>query len=81
MDNYTNLSKLSLSNSGFIFDKHTGSSYFTNCIGIEIINMINKQYSINDIANNIAEQFSLDKKTIDADLTDFINNMRFLGIL
>lgn len=64
---------IAVSDSGFVFNSTTGESFSVNPIGVEIIELLKQDLSIEQINQNLLERYNADIVTIDKDVNDFIN--------
>ncbi|MFM2376217.1 MAG: hypothetical protein RLZZ165_1314 [Bacteroidota bacterium] len=64
---------IAISESGFIFDASRGYSYSTNATGAEILEMMRKGMSQEEILESLLEEYQTDTPTAEKDLDDFIS--------
>ncbi len=64
---------IAVSDSGFVFNSTTGESFSVNPIGVEIIELLKQDLTIEQINNNLLEKYNADIVTIDKDVNDFIS--------
>ncbi|MBI4647964.1 MAG: PqqD family protein [Bacteroidia bacterium] len=62
---------LAVSENGFIFDPATGDSYSCNPVGAEMIELIKKNASPEEIKKHFIEKYNVLASTIEKDLVDF----------
>lgn len=67
---------IAISDSGFLFNSTTGESFSVNPIGVEIIELLKKNHSIDEINQKLTERYNADVVTIDKDVQDFINLLK-----
>jgi len=64
---------IAVSDSGFVFNPTTGESFSVNPIGVEIIELLKQDKTIDEINDSLFERYNADIITIDKDVSDFIN--------
>ncbi len=79
--NVEKLTRLAISDNGFIFDPITGHSFTTNEIGIEIINLLKENKENKDIIDELNEIYSVNENELDVDLMDFIHNLKNFSLV
>ena len=67
---------VAVSDSGFVFNSTTGESFSVNPIGIEIIEMLKKGISVDDINKRVFEKYNADIVTVEKDVGDFIEMLK-----
>ncbi len=72
---------IAVSDSGFVFNSTTGESFSVNPIGVEIIEMLKQEKTIEEINQNIAERYNADLVTIDKDVSDFIDLLKQYSLI
>lgn len=75
------LSKIALSDEGFIFDPETGNSYTVNPTGLFILKLLKEGKGQEEIAKALAEEFDVSEKEALRDTADFIEQLRFYGLV
>jgi len=75
------LKHLAISEEGFIFDPVTGSSFTTNETGLFIISALKEGKKEEEIIKLLAENFEVTKEEALRDLTDFIEQLRYYGLM
>ncbi len=70
------LSSLAISDNGFIFKPSTGESFLTNELGLMIIQQLKKKKAIDDIINEIIQNFEVDKISAGRDLYEFLDFLK-----
>lgn len=71
---------IAISETGFVFDPSTGNTYRLNRTGIVIFRMLQNGNALNAIAEELAEEFEVDKDSTVEDIKEFIaylKSMRF----
>ncbi len=63
---------VAISDSGFVFNPGTGESFSVNPIGLEIILMIKKGVTFNDIYKTISVKYDVDETTFEKDYNDYV---------
>lgn len=72
---------IAVSDSGFVFNPTTGESYSVNPIGVEIIEMLKQEKSIDEICQVLISRYNADIVTIDKDVSDFINMLKQYSLI
>ena len=72
---------IAVSDSGFVFNPTTGESYSVNPIGVEIIEMLKQEKSIDEICQVLIGRYNADIVTIDKDVSDFINMLKQYSLI
>ena len=72
------LERLAISDSGFIFDPVSGHSFTLNETGLEILRYVQKNRHLYALQEHLAEEFDVDRPTLDRDLLEFLGSMRDL---
>ena len=75
MDNIIVADNLAISESGFLFLPSSGETFTSNEIGKNIIRMLQKGLSKEDMANEIIKEYEIEKNTVEKDLDDFMNQL------
>ncbi|WP_022846723.1 MULTISPECIES: HPr-rel-A system PqqD family peptide chaperone [unclassified Desulfurobacterium] len=74
------LNRLAISEEGFIFDPETGNSFTVNKTGLFILNLLKEGKDVEDIVEALTEEFEVDREEATRDVTDFIEQLRLLGL-
>ncbi len=72
---------VAVSDSGFVFNPTTGESYSVNPIGVEIIEMLKQEKTIDEINNALTKMYNADIVTIDKDVADFISLLKNYSLI
>jgi len=72
---------IAISENGLLFHPGSGESYSVNPIGVEIINLLKKGKSFDEISLEILARYNTDKPTFEKDYHDFIGLMKANGLL
>ena len=75
------LKHLAISEEGFIFDPATGSSFTTNDTGLFIINALKEGKGEVEIIKLLTENFDVNEEDASRDLIDFIEQLRYYGLI
>jgi hypothetical protein len=70
------LNQLAINSEGFVFDPTTGDSFTLNPTGLFIINRLKLDMSIENIAEEMSEEFEESSETLSKDISDFIIHLR-----
>lgn len=68
-------------NGAVVFDKTHGIYFQTNSVGTCILKMISESKSVNEIIDEIAVKFKIEKKQSEEDVTEFIETLKKAGIV
>ncbi|HNW73143.1 MAG: PqqD family protein [Bacteroidales bacterium] len=63
---------VAVSESGLLFNPVTGESYSVNPIGVEIINLLRDEKTMEQIGAVILEKYNTDQSTFEKDFHDFV---------
>ncbi|HBF87880.1 MAG TPA: HPr-rel-A system PqqD family protein [Bacteroidales bacterium] len=63
---------IAISDTGFVFDPSSGDSYSLNPVGTEIIQLLKKQKTIEEIQVEIVSKYEVDDVQLEKDIIDFI---------
>ncbi len=63
---------IAVSEAGLLFNPVTGESYTVNPIGVEIVNLLREEKSLEYISKFILGKYATDKDTFEKDYNDFI---------
>lgn len=72
---------IATSEEGFVFNPSTGDSFSTNSIGSEIITLLKKEKSSNEVIDFICEKYDVDKSLFERDFEDFTLQLKEFSIL
>jgi len=73
---------LAISDTGFIFDPTTGDSYTLNPIGLEIIQLLKKGKTLEEISDHMTGEYDVDENTFERyfyDFTGMLNQMQLIA--
>jgi len=73
--------KIAISETGFIFNPATGDSYSMNPIATEILEMLKKNMSEEEIKNALLEKYDVNKSILQKSYDEFIEALRKLNII
>ena len=73
--------KIAISETGFIFNPTTGDSYSMNPIATEILEMLKKEISEEDIKKSLLEKYDVSKSILQKSYDEFIDTLRKLNIV
>ena len=63
---------IAISETGFVFNPLTGDSFSTNQVGQEILRKLQGGISQENLLKHITQKYSVDKTTLEKDITDFM---------
>lgn len=72
---------IAVSESGFVFDPSTGDSYSLNEVGVDIVNMLNKASSSDEIIRELLKKYEADKSTIEKNYYDFVDMLKQYNLI
>jgi hypothetical protein len=67
---------IAISESGYLFNPSTGESFIVNPLGMEVLQLVKKGKSIEEISKEILSHYSVDTITFEKDYQDFIHQLR-----
>jgi PqqD family protein of HPr-rel-A system len=73
--------KIAVSETGFIFNPTTGDSYSMNPIAMEILEMLKKDMSEEEIIKTLFEKYDVSKSILNKSYDEFIDTLKKLNIL
>ena len=79
--NVEKLASLAISDSGFIFDPVTGHSFTSNQVGIDIINFLKQDFSIDETVDELLEIYDIDENQLEVDVMDFVQNLKNYNLI
>ncbi len=72
---------IAVSEAGLLFNPVTGESFSLNPIGIEILNLLRKEKSDEEIRSAILSRYNTDNPTFEKDYQDFIGILKHNHLL
>ena len=72
---------IALSDNGFVFNPNTGESFSVNQLGIDIINQLKNDQTIEAIVEEIVNKYSVDEATAEKDIFDFIGILQHHSLI
>ncbi len=72
---------IAISDEGFLFNPSTGDSFSTNPIGAELINLLKKNVSTEEIVEIIYQKYDVDRLLFERDLEDFMIQLKDFNVL
>ena len=72
---------IAVSETGFIFDPLSGESFSLNPIAVEILNMMNEDYSKDKIQTEILEKYEVDAQTFEHNYFDFTAMLKTFNLV
>ncbi len=72
---------IAINDEGFLFNPSTGDSFSTNPIGAELINLLKKNISMEEIVEIICQKYDVDRLLFERDLEDFTIQLKDFNIL
>jgi PqqD family protein of HPr-rel-A system len=77
----TKLSRLAISDEGFVFDPLTGTSYTINHSAKKILQQLIAGSSEEEAALTLVKDFDLSEQAAERDLQDFLRQLRILELI
>ncbi|MCB1180248.1 MAG: HPr-rel-A system PqqD family peptide chaperone [Leptospiraceae bacterium] len=78
---YSYLKNLAFSDSGFLFDPGTGSTYTVNETGLFILNLLKINKEQNEIIQLLLEEYETTKEQAERDFSDLIIQLKSLRLI
>lgn len=72
---------LAISDTGFVFDPSTGDSYTLNPTALEIIQLLKKDHSPEQISEIITQKYDVDESAFERYFYDFIGMLRQMQLV
>lgn len=72
---------IAVSESGFLFDPNSGESFSVNASGREILRLLSKGMSLEEIETSIRSEFDINEKTFNRYMDDFLHTLRRLDLI
>jgi PqqD family protein of HPr-rel-A system len=72
---------IATSEAGFIFNPGTGDSFSVNNTGAEILSLLKENNTQEEIVENIASRFDIDRVQFEKDLEDFVSQLQIYNLL
>ena len=72
---------IAISDEGFLFNPSTGDSFSTNPIGAELINLLKKNVSTEEIVEVVCQKYDVDRLLFERDLEDFMIQLKDFNVL
>ena len=72
---------LALSDTGFVFDPYTGSTFTVNATGLTILRALAEGHGRAEIAKRLREGFESSPAEIEADVDEFVHLLTQQGVL
>ncbi len=75
------LAQLSVTESGFVFDSKTGSSYSLNETGVRLFELLKDDRGEEEIRAAMTTEFDVSEEVLERDLFDFLCQLKALSLL
>jgi len=72
---------IATSEEGFIFNPGSGDSFSTNGIGVEILSLMKKEKSTEEIIQILCSKYDVDESQFEKDLDDFLSQLKDYTII
>jgi len=76
----TPLTRMAINDEGFMFDPHTGESFLVNETARLLLDGIKQGVDEAELAQRLSEHWSIESDQAQRDVTDFIQQLRILGL-
>lgn len=74
-------SNLAVSEDGFVFDPKTGESFTVNQVGVDIINLLKKGSTLEELSKQLEKKYDADHFTIEKSVSDFLEMMKEYNLI
>ena len=75
------LSRLAISDEGFLFDPETGNSFTVNGTGLLVIKLLKEGKGEKEVVEALTREFDVSAEEAKRDFLDFIEQLRLFGLL
>jgi PqqD family protein of HPr-rel-A system len=75
------LSRLAVSDEGFVFDPSSGDSYLLNQTGLTILRSLQKGTTEDDVVDELARRYDIKTESAERDVTDFVSRLKSIHLL
>ena len=73
---HTVLSRLAVSESGFIFDPASGHNFTANETGLVLLRMLQKEQRLDQILDQLRESYDAEPREMERDVLEFVSALR-----
>lgn len=70
------LTRLALSDSGFVFDPVTGNSFTVNATGLTILRHLQKEVELEEMVGMLLDEYEVDDQVAKRDVIEFAASLR-----
>lgn len=81
MSTSASLRDLAISDSGFVFDPHSGATFTLNASGLAILLALRDGVAVSAIGSRLRDAFDGVSATVDEDVADFLGALRAHGLI
>ncbi len=81
MEKYKITPNLAISENGFLFQSNTGETFTCNLIGVKVLTGLKDGKSLDEIAEEIMDEYDVDSDRLEKDLTDFIMQLKSFNLM
>ncbi len=81
MSDLANLANLAISDTGFVFDPHTGATFTLNASGLTVLLALREGLVLDAIVARLRERFESTSPEARDDVLDFVQMLRLHGIV
>ncbi len=81
MNTHDKLNDLAISDSGFVFDPYTGSTFSVNATGLLILRGLQQEQARAEIMGLLEAAFGIGEADLNRDLDEFVGQLRNQGLL
>ena len=75
------LNQLAINEQGFVFDPTTGESFTVNKTGLDILQGLKSEESVDAIAQTLADNYEVEYTEAEQDVNDFVERLRAFHLL
>ena len=75
------LSRLAISDEGFLFDPETGNSFTVNGTGLLVIKLLKEGKGEKEVVEALTREFDVSAEEAKRDFLDFIEQLKLFGLL
>ena len=81
MTQSTRLRELAISESGFVFDPHTGHAFTVNATGLVLLRILHSGCGLDQAAEKLRDAFDVVDEDVSRDVDEFVARLREHGLV
>ena len=81
MSDRAQLANLAISESGFVFDPHSGATFTLNAVGLVVLTALRDGLSLESLVTRLGERFERPSPEARDDVMDFVQMLRQHGLV